>query len=159
MMAVPLQPAATARIRAPTKQADDAISRARLDASSPLSPRSFEPLRVRIPLLAEPFELGRAFLRCSPLDPRSSDPSTSSLRLPLRFILVCGSECQGSLLQHHCRRSGAVLVLGVTSSTSRKPLPDLADRLSDIPNGKKASRQLRPDIRDSDYSAMVRWRS
>ena len=29
--------------------------------------------------------------------------------------------------------------LGVTSSTSRKPPPDVAHRLRDIPNGKKAS--------------------
>ena len=39
------------------------------------------------------------------------------------------------LLQEQRRSLG----LGVTSSTSRKSLPDLADRLRDIPNGKKAS--------------------
>ena len=53
------QLAGTAHIPTPTKQADDAISPARASVSSPFSPRSFEPLRIRIPLLVELHDLPR----------------------------------------------------------------------------------------------------
>ena len=69
------------------------------------------------------------------------DPSLFSSSLLQRASLVIVSAwiqeilAAAPLLEQ--RRSPG---LGVTSSTSRKLLPDVAHRLRDIPNGKKASR-------------------
>jgi hypothetical protein len=67
-----------------------------------------------------------------------------TMRVRMPGILATGS------LQEQRRSLG----LGVTSSTSRKPLPDLAHRLRDIPNGKKASRSR---DRISEIPTIVPW--
>jgi hypothetical protein len=83
------------------------------------------------------------------------DPSTSLLRLLLRFILVIVRvRMPGILAAASLQEQPRSLGLGVTSSTSRKPLPDLADRPRNIPNGRKASRSR---DRISEIPTAVPW--
>ena len=111
--------------------------RARVDASNPLKSKIY-----RIPLIPKPysrrtFRLSRLLLSARPsiLD---LSPTYSSLRLLHLALHICDYIGSNTIvLLQEQRRS--LLSLRVTSSTLRKPLPDLADHIRGILNSKKAS--------------------